>query len=207
MRKKKDPGALASSPSMALTDALPVLFFAASAVLVSLTFKSVLFCIGAALCVLAGLGKVLWKLIKAINGRNIRVLFLQMRALMPAGFLLIIISLFADHADFYAVWRNITGFPCVLLFSAGALCMTAMAVLALTADPGSSRANRTEQTVNAAGQLFILLGVAIIWYASDSYAATDKADAYLSGNASVAVSETDSGLFFDGPGSESALIF
>lgn len=207
MRNKKDPGALEPTLSMALTDAIPVVLFGASAVFVSLIFRNVLFCIGAALCVLAGLGNVSWKLIKAVSGRDVRLLFVQMRVLMPAGFLLIILSLFIGGADLSAVWKNVTGFPCVILFAAGCAGMIAMMVLGITADPGNSRANWLEQTVNAVSQLCFLLGVIIIWYASDSYAADPAVSEYLSGTETVSVSETGCGLFFDGPGNDSALIF
>lgn len=206
MKKKKDPGALAASPMMALTDALPVIFFGASAVFISLIYGSVLFGIGAALCVLAGLGKVLWKLIKAISGRDVRPLFMQMRVLMPLGFVLMIISLFVDGADFSAVWKNMTGFPCIIFFAAGFAGMVAMMILAFAADPGSARANWTEQTINAVAQLCFLLGIIIIWYSSDSYAAADEAAEYLS-DETVIVRETDFGLAFDGAGTDSALIF
>lgn len=207
MKKKKDPGALAPTIPMALVDSLPVLFFSATAVFIALIFKSALFCIGAALCILAGLGKVLWKFIRAAGGKDFRILFVQMRILMPAGFLVMIISLFVDRADFSAVWKNITGFPCIILFAAGCAGMAAMIVLAVAADPGSSRMNWIEQTVNAVAQLCFLLGVIIIWYSSDSYKALPEAAEYLSGTETTSVSETDFGLFFDGPGSDSALVF
>lgn len=112
--KKKDPAALEFTVPMAAVDALPVIFFSASSVFVALIYKSVLFCIGAAICVLGGLGKVLWKLIKAINGRDIRILFTGLRVLMPTGFLLMIISLFVYGADMSAVWKSVSGFPCCL---------------------------------------------------------------------------------------------
>ncbi len=207
MKKKKDPGALVSSPMMALMDALPVVFFGATAVFISLMFGSILFCIGAALCVIAGVGKVLWKLIKALGGKDIRLLFVQLRVLMPVGFALIIMSLFVDRADFSAVWKNIIGFPCVIFFAAGCVGMIAMIILAAVADPGSAHANWIEQSVNAAAQLCFLLGVIIIWYSSDSYAATDETAEYLAGTETTTVSETDFGLFFDGPGDEAALVF
>lgn len=207
MNKNKNPGSLDSSVPMALVDMLPVLFFGASAVFIALIYKSVLFCAGAALCVLAGLGKVSWKLIKAVSGKDIRLLFVQMRILMPLGFLMAIVSLFVDGADFSAVWKSVTGFPSIIFFAAGCAGMAAMIILAVTADPGSSRANWVEQTVNSVAQLCFLLGIIIIWYSSDSYAASAEAAKYLSGTETTSVTETDTGLFFDGSGSESALIF
>lgn len=205
--KKKDPAALESTVPMALVDALPVIFFSASAVFVALIYKSVFFCIGAAVCVLGGLGKVLWKMIKAINGRDIRILFTGLRVLMPTGFGLMIISLFVDRADMSAVRKSVSGFPCVILFAAGCVCMAAMIVLAFAADPGDSRINWVEQTVNAAAQLCFLLGIIIIWYASDYYTAGDEAKECLNGTETVSVVNTDFGLLFDGSGTESALVF
>ena len=49
--------------SLALVDALPVLFFGGSMILIGLLFGSPLFLIGAALCFWAGAAKVLWKII------------------------------------------------------------------------------------------------------------------------------------------------
>lgn len=207
MKKNKNPGALVVSPSMAITDAIPVILFSFSAVFIALIFKSVLFCIGTALCVIAGLGKVAWKLIKAFSKKDIRLLFVQMRAVMPIGFLLIIISLFVDNADFSAVWKNITGFPCVIFFAAGLAGMVAMSVLAVVTDPGSKRANIIEQAVNSVAQLCFLFGIIIIWYSSDSYKADNTAKECIAGTETVTVSQTDTGLFFDGPGTEKALVF
>lgn len=207
MKRKKDPGVLEPTLAMALTDAVPVVFFGASAVLISLIYGSVLFCAGALLCVLAGLGKVAWKLIKAVSRRDIRLLFVQLRVLMPLGFLLIILSLFVDGADFHAVWKNVTGFPCVILFAAGACGMAAMIILGTFADPGKICVNWTEQIVNTLSQLCFLLGVAVIWYSSSGYTASAEAGSYMAGSEKVTVSETDFGLFFDGPGTDDAMIF
>lgn len=207
MKKNKNPDALVVSPAMAITDAIPVILFIVSAVLIALIFKSVLFCAGAALCILAGLGKVAWKLIKAFSEKDIRLLFVQMRVLMPIGFLLIIISLFVDNADFSAVWKNITDFPCVIFFSLGFAGIVAMSVLAVVTDPGSRCANITEQAVNSMAQLCFLLGIIIIWYSSDSYKADDFVKECIANTETVTVSQTDTGIFFDGPGTEKALVF
>lgn len=205
--KKRDPSELHSTVSMAVVDALPVIFFSASAVFIAMIYKDLLFCIGAAVCVLGGLGKVLWKLIKAISGKDIRILFTGLRVLMPAGFVLIIISLFTGRADMSAVWESISGFPCVIFFAAGCVCMAAMTVLAFTADPADHRINWIEQTINSTAQLCFLLGIIIIWYASDHYTADETAKAALAGNAAVIVSETEFGMAFDGPGDDTALVF
>ena len=53
--------------SLALVDALPVLFFGAAAAILGVKLRSVVFIVGAALCLLAGAGKVVWKLLIALN--------------------------------------------------------------------------------------------------------------------------------------------
>ncbi len=57
--------------SLALVDALPVLFFACSMVLIAGRFASILFCLGAAVIVLASCGKVLWKLLLSLRKQNV----------------------------------------------------------------------------------------------------------------------------------------
>lgn len=46
--------------SLALFDALPVIFFSAAMVLIAMSFRNVFFIKGAILCAVSGLGKVLW---------------------------------------------------------------------------------------------------------------------------------------------------
>ena len=56
--------------SLALVDALPVLFFGGSMILTALLFKSRLFLIGALACFWAGAAKVLWKIIVVKKKKN-----------------------------------------------------------------------------------------------------------------------------------------
>ena len=81
---------------LALVDALPVIFFAGSMILIGQRFSSKLFMLGALLCLIGGFGKVLWKVIVVLKKRNVWPLFVQMRLLMPLGFLLMICSLIAN---------------------------------------------------------------------------------------------------------------
>ena len=151
--------------SLVLVDALPVLFFGASAVLIGMIFKSTLFLIGAMLCLLGGAGKVLWKLIVVLAKKNIWFLFIQMRFLMPAGFLLMLISLAVDHAkvSFAGMARAFVSFPSILFFLAGIAGMVMMGVFAKKLDSGSLKANWIEQLTNGIAQLCIFLGLLFIY--------------------------------------------
>ena len=79
--------------ALALADAIPVLLFAASAILLGARWKSPLFLIGAVLSALAGCCKVVWKLMLAARKKDVKGLNKCFLPLMGAGWLLIVISL------------------------------------------------------------------------------------------------------------------
>ena len=101
---------------LALADALPVIFFAGSMFLIGQRFSSNLFMTGTLLCLIGGAGKVLWKLIVVLKRKNVWPLFVQMRFLMPLGFLLMICSLIAnaDRISFDGIIKACTGFPTII---------------------------------------------------------------------------------------------
>ena len=149
--------------SLALFDAVPVLLFSASMLLVGSRWKNLLFIIGACLCVLGGLGKVTWKMIIACTKKDIAPLNKQMRIMMPAGFLLIIMSLITGltGADAAALWATIASFPAVIFFLIAFLGMAAMGVCAKKLDSTKQRSHWIEQTVNTVAQLGLLIGILV----------------------------------------------
>lgn len=86
------------SAPMAFVDLLPVVFFGLSAVKAGNLFHSGLFVAGAVVCLLSGVVRVGWKLIAAVSQRNIWPMFVQMRVLMPVGFLTMFAALIVDRA-------------------------------------------------------------------------------------------------------------
>lgn len=88
--------------SLALFDALPVIFFSISVIIIAMNYRNVLFITGSILCTLAGIGKVVWKIIIAGTRKDIAILNRQLRITMPVGFLLIIIGIImgAGNIDF-----------------------------------------------------------------------------------------------------------
>lgn len=160
-RMTKDTVPEGFSVSMALVDLLPVLFFGLSAMTAGRLFHSALIVAGALVCLLSGVVKVLWKLIAAVSRRNIWPMFVQMRILMPLGFALMLAALIADRAklSFPTMLAGLTRFPACVFFAAGALGMTLMLVFAFCWDSSDARVNWQEQTVNAAAQLCILIGL------------------------------------------------
>ena len=110
------------SAPMAFVDLLPVVFFGFSAVKTGNLFHSGLFVAGAVVCLLSGVVKVGWKLIAAVSQRNIWPMFVQMRVLMPVGFLTMFAALIVDRAGLNgeAMLAKLSGFPACLFFLAGA---------------------------------------------------------------------------------------
>lgn len=152
------------SISLALIDLLPVILFCCSCMVISHIFKSTLFFIGSLLCIIAGCGKVLWKLVISMAHKNIWLLNRQLRVLMPAGFLLILISLIVDRENIslYAIWSGITGFPSVLIFLIGIVGIVLMTIYAKKMDAASVRANWIEQITNTIPQAAFLIGLLLI---------------------------------------------
>ena len=151
--------------SLALVDALPVLFFGGSTILTGMLFKSPLFLLGAALCFWAGAAKVLWKIIVVTKKKNVWRMFLQMRIVMPAGFMLMIAAVILNRntVGISAVFAAVTSFPSVIFFVAGVTGMVLMGIFAAKLDPADVRSNWIEQLTNAAAQAAIFTGILLLF--------------------------------------------
>ncbi len=198
---------LEASFGMAIMDAVPVLCFCISMILVGQIYGSVIFMVGAVLCVLAGIGKVLWKILLAASKRDVPILYRQFRYLMPCGVVLMLLSLAVVRPDLSVLWKNLSGFPCGILFLVAVIAFILLGILAAKMDAASRQANWIEQSVNLIAQACILMAVAIIWYGADYYHGdlTDYEEDFLV--TSISIVESENGIFFDGAGEDTALIF
>lgn len=149
--------------SLALFDALPVLFFCISMILIGVKYKNTVFMIGAVLCTLAGVGKVVWKIIIAGTRKDIVILNRQMRVVMPFGFLCILIGVVmgaaAGKIDTGALMAGILSFPSALFFIITIIGMICMMVFAVKLDSTKLSSNWIEQITNAIAQGCLLLGI------------------------------------------------
>ena len=152
--------------SLALFDALPVLFFSAAMLLVAGRFRNILFIIGALLCTMAGCGKVLWKILVAGTGKDIILLNRQLRVLMPTGFLLIILGIITGRSRIHvnAILQKALAFPSIIFFGITALGMIAMMIFAFKLDGTKARNNWIEQITNAIAQGCLVLGILLTLY-------------------------------------------
>ena len=147
---------------LALVDAIPVLSFGISMVIIAGRFDSPAFTIGAVLSVLAGCCKVCWKLILGIWKKDIRLLNKPFVPMMVTGFGFIVGSLIGGwrKISWAGVVTSVLSFPSILFF----LCW-----IGLMCFMGWYRKNRfenddahfnwTAQIVNAVGQTCLLLGI------------------------------------------------
>lgn len=147
--------------SLALVDAIPVLLFSASVIVLALRFNSVLFIIGAVCSAFAGACKVLWKIIIAAKKKNVGVFNKLFKPFMFGGFALVLLSVILNmhRIDLASIWAAVTGVPAVFFFVIGIVGMTAMAVMGARLDKNSAKNNWIEQCTNSAAQLAFFLGI------------------------------------------------
>ena len=148
---------------LALVDAVPVLEFCASMVVVALRLQSTLFIVGALCCILAGCGKVVWKLLLAVKGKGIPWLSADFMRRMLTGFALMVAALLlkAGSIDLSAVLARAATLPAAGFFAVAIACMAVLCVLRAKLDQRDSRSNWAEQFVNIAMQTALLVGVLV----------------------------------------------
>ena len=147
---------------LALVDAIPVLSFGISIVIIAGRFDSPLFMVGAALSVLAGCCKVAWKLVLGITKKDLRWLNRPFVPMQAAGFLLMLISFFLGFRKIHwsGVLAAVTAFPSILFFLVWIALMGTMSWYRKHKfRSNDARSNWTAQIINALGQTCLLLGI------------------------------------------------
>ena len=147
---------------LALVDAIPVLSFGISMLIIAGRFDSPLFLIGAILSVLGGCCKVAWKLVLGITKKDLRWLNKPFVPMMAGGFLLLLVSLVIGFGtiDWATVLAAVTSFPSVLFFLAWIGLMVFMGWFRKNKfQHDDAKSNWIAQIVNAIGQTCLLLGI------------------------------------------------
>ena len=148
--------------SLALVDAIPVLSFGISMVIIASRFDSPLFTVGAGLSVIAGCCKVAWKLILGIWKKDLRWLNKPFVPMQATGFLLMLVSFVVGFGRIHwgGVLAALTGFPSLLFFIGWIGLMGFMGWYRKNKFKHEDAAsNWTAQIVNAVGQTCLLLGI------------------------------------------------
>ena len=148
--------------ALALVDAIPVLSFGISMVIIASRFQSPLFMIGAALSVLAGCCKVAWKLVLGIAKKDLRWLNKPFVPMQATGFLLMLVSFIIgfQNINWNGVLTAVIGLPSVLFFLAWIVLMGFMGWFRKHKFRNEdAKSNWTAQIINAVGQTCLLLGI------------------------------------------------
>jgi len=148
--------------ALALVDAIPVLSFGISMVIIAGRFPSPLFLIGAVLSVLAGCCKVAWKLVLGIAKKDLRWLNKPFVPMQATGFLLMLLSVILNFGtiNWAAVGASLLGFPSLLFFAAWVGLMGFMGWFRKHKFSNTdAKSNWTAQIINAVGQTCLLLGI------------------------------------------------
>lgn len=147
--------------SMAVFDMLPVLCFFGTLITIYTDFKSVLFLVGSLLVFLGGFGKASWKLVIALFHKNVYFLNRQMHYTMPAGWVIILVSLFIDRkkADFAGFFKGLITFPSIIFVIIAAAAIAMMVHFARHADQYNAKSNWKEQITNLIAQGAVWLAV------------------------------------------------
>lgn len=148
--------------ALALVDAIPVLSFGISTVILASRFDSPLFLAGAALSVLAGCMKVVWKLVLGIAKKDLRWLNKPFVPMQAAGFLMMLVSfvLGFGRISWSAVGAAVLSLPSILFFAAwlGLMCFMGWYRKNKFRND-DAHSNWTAQIINAIGQTCLLLGI------------------------------------------------
>ena len=147
---------------LALVDAIPVLSFGISMVIIGSRFDSPLFMIGAVLSVLAGCCKVAWKLVLGIWKKDLRWLNKPFLPMQITGFGFILGSLLTGMNKIHwpGVLSAVTGFPSILFFTIWIGLMFTMSWYRKHKfRHDDAKSNWIAQIINAVGQTCLLLGI------------------------------------------------
>ena len=148
--------------ALALVDAVPVLSFGISMVIIASRFGSSLFMIGAILAVLGGCCKVAWKLVLGIWKKDLRWLNKPFVPMMATGFGFILGSLLTSlgKINWAGVGAALISFPSILFFIAWIGLMGFMGWFRKHKfSNDDAHSNWTAQIINAIGQTCLLLGI------------------------------------------------
>ena len=148
--------------ALALVDAIPVLSFGISMVIIASRFDSPLFMIGASLSVLAGCCKVAWKMVLGIVKKDLRWLNKPFVPMQATGFMLMLISFVIGFRkiNWGGMLGAVTSIPSILFFLAWIGLMGFMGWYRKHKfSNDDAHSNWTAQIVNAIGQTCLLLGI------------------------------------------------
>lgn len=148
--------------ALALVDAIPVVLYSISMILIAVLFRSPLFILGAVISALAGCMKVSWKLVLGISGKNLSWLNKPFLPIQITGFLMMLVSflLNMEKIDLPGVLAAMSALPAVIFFSLWLILMGSMSWFRRTKfDRNNAKHNWIAQIINCCAQASLLCGI------------------------------------------------
>ena len=192
---------------LAIFDAVLVLIFLLSGLVLYALSGSLLVLTGAMIAFAGGMSKVVWKILIVKCSADSPGLTKAFHIMLPLGLGLMTIAavIAVARGKGGEIMHAVTLMPASLFFALGLAGACLMGWLGKRLDD-SARSNWIEELINTAWQTAILIGVVILYF-SLCYQAGDGAQAALKGSGDVVVTETEDVYIFDGEGGDAALIF
>ncbi|MCF0138051.1 MAG: hypothetical protein HUJ66_06795 [Oscillospiraceae bacterium] len=145
--------------ALALVDFIPVVAFGIAIILLAGVFNSPLFLIGAVASLLAGVFKVLWKLILGTSGKDIKWLNRSFLPLQAGGWLVMLLAVILNirRISFPAVLSAVSGLPQLIFFILWLVLMGTMVWYKKNRfDKYDAKTNWVAEIVNSLGQCCFL---------------------------------------------------
>lgn len=148
--------------ALALVDFIPVLAFGIAIIMISAGFNSKLFLIGAIISLLAGVFKVLWKLILGTKKKDIKWLNKCFLPMQSGGWLIMLLGIICNlgKINFANLLAAVTGMPQLIFFLLWFCLMGAMVWYKKNRfERYSAKKNWTAEIINSCAQICLLVAV------------------------------------------------
>ena len=148
--------------ALALVDFIPVIAFGVAIIMISLDFHSKLFLIGAIISLLAGLFKVLWKLILGTTKKDVKWLNKCFLPMQSGGWVIMLLGIICNlgKINFANLLSAIVGLPQLLFFILWLGLMGTMIWYKKNKfERYSAKKNWTAEIINSCAQICLLIAV------------------------------------------------
>lgn len=148
--------------ALALVDFIPVLAFGIAIIMISLGFKSKLFLIGAIISLVAGLCKVLWKLILGTTKKDVKWLNKCFLPMQSGGWVVMLLGIICNlgKINFGNLLNTVIGMPQLLFFVLWFALMGTMVWYKKNKfERYSAKKNWTAEIINSCAQICLLIAV------------------------------------------------
>ncbi|KAG4088503.1 hypothetical protein H8356DRAFT_1315277 [Neocallimastix lanati (nom. inval.)] len=141
---------------LSIVDTIPVIFFFFTTILIAKKlikvhiFGSILFYFGSIISFIGGILQVIWKLVIAIQSKNIKIFHTQFKFSLSGGFIIMILSIIISHSkiNWKATKIKLLKIPCIIFIIIIILCFISLLIFMFKLDSNKSSTNWIEECSN-----------------------------------------------------------